>query len=612
MKLYLDTQEFNAKPTGYETGEITQRILENKVDLTPEKLANEIIKGKTMLFGIMNSSSVNYNNLYEQELVALDFDNQESKTVKYTIQQALSNPFVLDNALFLYKTFSHTEEQHRFRIVFRLDTKQKHDKHIEQIYKKMFSKFDEELSKQGVIDISCIHSSRLFFGGTAFIKINFDNKLSVKDLMADYIEQKELFEIDSPRKSVNTLPTWKLIQARSKEADEEVRNRWTEVNKVIKMETTLNAKEYFKSLNMADLLGIDNPKKFNDIFSTDENPSASIFKMKEGACYLYKRFNASVPAMDIVTVVSKLRGISITNSVMYISQMLNVQYGVDSENIKNINKAIDEFKHHLLTLDLSKTHPETHKLLKDGRTQYGRDISDVLEILRNHIIEVNGEPRMISHLSTRELSIRIYGKETSYNRVQRVLRLMQLLGIITKLKNDEIPNDILDGLLKFQVENKFSKRTDVHEIKEFGTDFLVNSEREAGVINSKGLTSASLTRYGIMYEFGKEKANDIFVQDAKEDFNVSKHEMDIMHFINGVVQKEVEKAGYIEETDIIEELAKELGKTKSKMKWKQIRNEFTNGYGYERTRLNKALKKEFGVSAKYTQTQAPNIIKKLV
>lgn len=399
------------------------------------------------------------------------------------------------------------------------------------------------------------------------------------------------------------LPTWKLLQAQDIKADEEIKERW--INKGnIKTESTRNALEYFKTLNMAELLEIDKPSKFTDLFN--DRKTANIFIKENSSVYLYKT-NGDKAAMDFVTVVSELRGLSFTNAITYVSEMLGVEYGESSERIKQINKSIDDFHQHILTIELKDVKPETHKLLKDGRTQYGRDIADILTIFKNHIIEVNGKPRMISSLSVRELSIRIYGSDKAKNKIQRVLHLMVLLGFVDKLKNDEIPKDVLDGLLDFQKKNKFSKRTDAYEVKQLEIDFFNLIEGKAGVINSKGITSATLSQDGLTHSLGREESNRVFVQDANKDIAdiTLLVEREAITFIH----EKIEANGYVEEKEVIEHLSEIVGKTKAQTKIKQIKTQLVEGYGLDRCRLNKELKKSFNVSDKYKETQAPAIYK---
>src|SRR5699024_45809 len=223
--------------------------------------------------------------------------------------------------------------------------------------------------------------------------------------------------------NMNRLETWKLLQAQDVKADEEVKERWS-IKENISVDSTRNALEYFKTLDMVELLEINLPNAFDDLF--EDGMQASIFKKDGSSVYLYKT-KGSKSAMDLVEVVRQLRGLSVSNSISYISEMFEVQYGTKSQKIKDLNEGIDNFRNHVLTVELEDVKPETHKLLKDGRTEYGKRISDILTVFQNHIIEVDGEPRMISQLSVRELSIRIYGNDKGKNRVQRALHVMNLL-----------------------------------------------------------------------------------------------------------------------------------------------------------------------------------------
>lgn len=399
------------------------------------------------------------------------------------------------------------------------------------------------------------------------------------------------------------LETWKLLQAQDVKADEEVKERWEDKGR-ISVENTRVAIEYLKTLDMAEILEINSPASFDDLF--EEGKKASIFKKENSSVYLYKT-KGSKSAMDLVEVIRQLRGLNVSSAISYISEMFEVEYGTKSQRIKDINKSIDDFQYHVLTVELKDVKPETHKLLKDGRTEYGRNISEILTIFKNHIIEVDGEPRMISQLSSRELSIRMYGNEKSYKKVQRVLNMMVLLGLIDKLKNDEVPNEILQGLLNFQNKNQFTKRTDVFEVKQLEFDFFNKIEGKAGVINSKGITSSTLTRDGVINSLGLDEGNKVFVQDTNK--MVSNITKEVEHEAIAFIHEKIEANGYVEEQDVIEHLAGIIGKTKAKTKIKEVKTQLTEGYGLERVRLNKALKKSFDVTTNYKETQAPTIYK---
>src|SRR5699024_9806830 len=115
---------------------------------------------------------------------------------------------------------------------------------------------------------------------------------------------------------MNRLETWKLIQAQDVSADEEVKQRWMNKEKIT-VDFTRHALEYFKTLDMAELLEIETPSSFDDLF--EEGKQASIFKKDGSSVYLYKT-KGSKSAMDLVEVVRQLRGLSVSNSISYISE----------------------------------------------------------------------------------------------------------------------------------------------------------------------------------------------------------------------------------------------------------------------------------------------------
>ena len=119
MKLMLDTTAYTEKPKGFEIGSISKRIVNNPVDINVEELATALGNGKTIvpatfrkIGGDIRRSIENWES---QQVIALDFDEG------LTLEEAYNNAFFRENAAFMYTTFSHTEEHHKFRVVFVLD-----------------------------------------------------------------------------------------------------------------------------------------------------------------------------------------------------------------------------------------------------------------------------------------------------------------------------------------------------------------------------------------------------------------------------------------------------------------------------------------------------------
>lgn len=405
------------------------------------------------------------------------------------------------------------------------------------------------------------------------------------------------------QEDLNKLATWKLLQARTTDADEEVKRRWSSFD-TLKFRNTDVANEYFKKIDMAELLQIEKPKKFTDLFNNGK--TASIWEYY--GVYLYKT-NGNKASLDLLAVVQELRGLeSLGNAMSYLSEMFGVEYGEDSPKIKAINRSIERFRSHALAVDLEKVYPNAHKLLKNRVSQYGNIISQILTVFQNYIIEVNGEPRMLSSLGTRELSRRIFGNESGYGRISKALNIMVFLGFIDKLDNDEIPADLLEQLLNFQNKNGHGKRADVFETKQMEFDFLKSVDRKAGDWFERGGTASAMSRDGMIHSYDKDLADKMFVQDKNNPY---KHGVtdrvlaEVLQFIYDCIAKN----GYAEEKEVVAyiRLHYKYGEKKAREKLKQIRKPITIDYGLNRCRLNTALKKSFNVTANYRETQAPFI-----
>ncbi|MCR8659308.1 hypothetical protein [Paenibacillus endoradicis] len=131
MKLLLDTQTYTQKPQGSEIGKINNRIADCEREITLDELAIEITKGKTFvpatLKQISGERKRQKRNWQSQQIIALDIDEGLS------LEEALENQFIKEHASFLYTTFSHTTDKHKFRIVFALDKPIYEYSHFESI-----------------------------------------------------------------------------------------------------------------------------------------------------------------------------------------------------------------------------------------------------------------------------------------------------------------------------------------------------------------------------------------------------------------------------------------------------------------------------------------------
>ncbi len=170
MQVYLDNQQFNQKPKNQEIGIITNKIYKQRADLNLRDLAREIAeKGRTVMLATY-VANLKQSELEQQSLLMLDFDNQDSNN-QFTLEQALNDSFIKDNACFIYRTFSDSKLIDKFRVVFALDCALESTEEVTTAYKTLLAKYTQA-------DRHTSNPNRLFFGSNnGFIELNFENRL---------------------------------------------------------------------------------------------------------------------------------------------------------------------------------------------------------------------------------------------------------------------------------------------------------------------------------------------------------------------------------------------------------------------------------------------------
>lgn len=602
-KIHLDTKEFTSKPLDSQTlSNLHKRICKTVEEIAPKELAEALANGQTMVLGVMKNEVRKKVNLNYQEVIALDFDDNT------TIEEIENNEFIKQNASFIYTTFSHTEGHHKFRVVFFLENKLTNNEQVLEVYNKLFNMFP-------TADVNCKDSSRLFFGGKSYTEINFNNRLNVNTIVdlpegspiAERQEQLELAVDNTKVEDVNIKPTWWLIRHGH---DDLVKARLSKYKATTHHQAT--AMEYVKSLNMGEVLDLPTERNFNDLFTEDANPSANVYKLEDSEVWLYTRHSSDESKRftgSLIQVVQKLKKTHFIGALMYLIEVMDIDFKATKEIQRLINE-IEIYSALLLSSDLKKTYPHVAKIFKDGRTNYASDVVQILQIAKNNVVEIDGEIRMISQLSVRELAERIHGTDKKKNRVSKVLNLMSTTDWIDKLSAEDLPEAIKTKLVEYQEANNRKYRKNVIEFKYLGSDFFWQLNNKCEVMLDKGFTAkATLTKEGLQNTFNETEANKVFNQDTERKISkLSRNvETEAVHFI----MESIEAKGYVEEKAVIKHLSNFIGKSLSDYKFKQLRSKITEGYGLERVRLNKTLKKEFAVSDKYAQTQAPSIFKKL-
>lgn len=164
---YFDEVEFNYKPKNV-VAEIKNRIQNNKFNIykSVEEVQNEILKGKTCIPSAIKGNPKEY--WEKQQIYLLDFDNKiDGENITIENPNHVSVEKIIDYCksinLFptiIYNTFSHTEQQHKFRLVYIFEEPITDIRIAQEIQKYLLNKFTEfnpDMSKKNLSD--------MFFGG---------------------------------------------------------------------------------------------------------------------------------------------------------------------------------------------------------------------------------------------------------------------------------------------------------------------------------------------------------------------------------------------------------------------------------------------------------------
>ncbi|MGF3214590.1 DNA primase family protein [Facklamia sp. P12945] len=192
-QLHIHPIPYERKPVESEAARISQTIVDEVEVVTPKQLADKVAAGHTVCLGVMNGKR-NKNNLIGQQILMLDFDNTVAKNgVKtkvpeddyVTIEDVLQSSWIQHNAAFIYKSFSYKDDWQKFRVVIFIDKILRDPNQVTNTYKWLMKKFPQA-------DPAPKDCSRIFYGGTEVIEVNFHNTWASEEL------------IEKTKNSVNT------------------------------------------------------------------------------------------------------------------------------------------------------------------------------------------------------------------------------------------------------------------------------------------------------------------------------------------------------------------------------------------------------------------------
>lgn len=602
MKLYVSSIKNNKKPDSYTTKKISNTILENCVDISLEKFAEELtIEGKTVVLPELSKPELSIKTaIRRQQLIMLDFDNKGED--KYTIEDLESDVFMQNHALFYYRTFSDLESDiDKFRVVFMLDKAVITNEQVKTIYNNLFYLYPQA-------DTSVGQTTRMFFGSNSgYELIDWDNRLLASELTQPdnlkpiTIPNNELIDINTPIYKLLKYKKYELIQ-------EKLGNTYSN-----SFPDDISASQYFKSLDMQEFLELPEGNPFEDIFHTEESPSASVFLADDIGIYLYKCFSQSSPFQgDIIKVLNfYLNTRSFSRTIDILVNVTNSEISRTTP-LGEAKRDYDDLKKQLKHKQLGRNYPELYSYIK----KYEQEIIEIMDIMFDFVYtdKVTGEVKYLNFLSVDRLRYLVgqnLKKNISRNKIWDILNLVIVTEMVTKLPQDDVPKQLLESVINKQKEESKQIRTSNFYMPSIE---LNNSYAIAKVLKDNNIPIRSLGFELVYRLFGEEKANQDFPQAYKplqernlikmsdKDTNLLSDSVELEEFITNILYKKLSKNNYIFEEDIISMIAKKrkISLINARQLYTKVRQDVLNKYNLERTRLTKSIHKEFKIKTKYS------------
>lgn len=514
MQVYLDNQQFNKKPKNQEIGIITNKIYKQKANLDLRDLAKEIAeKGKTVMLATY-IANLKQSELEQQSLLMLDFDNQD-KDNQFTLEQALADRFIRDNACFLYRTFSDSEAVDKFRVVFALDNALDTANEVIMAYRYLLSKYTQA-------DQRTKNPNRLFFGSNSgFIEINFENRLKKAEVIKEKVEKVKKHEVNIAKEFeiIDNTYVFELIKDKQfKQAREILAVKYKDTNVLnnqFKNETSIN--HFFKSeVDMLEFLDLPIKKSFNCIVFEDNKPSAGVYKSETGT-QIYHNFANNYRA-DLVRLVAKLADITAFEAIELLMYLTDSSLITDTLIQRQI-RTVDYLINNLENPDLSTLYPTTYKFLNRNL----EEITAMLKIVSEYkYIDSDGKVKIMSYLTvdtlTKQINYRVKHKHITKETTVKCMSLLTLTDILIKEKIENVDKQLLENIDKSRIKNnenesltKYKRYPNFLSIAEEAN--LETMERILNELDSKKFTiSGSLNFEWFYTNYSKEIALKVFPQ----------------------------------------------------------------------------------------------------
>lgn len=619
IKCMYFNHRFEEKPQGKECGWVQKSL--TQTDTTIENLADALVNGASFKPGVLVGGN-KAENWYQQQLFGLDFD--DGIRIEDAYNKVISLGIV---PCFMYTTFSHKEEHHKFRMIFCNDTVITDGNIRDRLQATLMGVI-------GGIDEVCFNRDRLFFGGKGQVVLHpdYEARINAESIIEKYWNDDfEQYISNAKPKSKKKNVAAALSKSKDKgDTDKEYQPyenlnvkaikehdveylRKVLAHEPIEFENKNEFWDYiYSELDIAELIDIDDPRSFCCILHEDHNPSANIFTTQNGVQkYRCCSENLTLNIKQLIEMLGNFK--SEYKAIQFIMDIYNLSIKESQWSIEQ-RENIDLMISNITLNKFKELCPQADKNIKNAKDTFLM----MLSIARNNVYSEkfsNNDGEIVFFVTHKRLA-ECLGMNTNQKRIDKVGKYIKMLvyhDLIRILDDSQIPKELLMKAIKYSGTDKRSgNHVNFYAIPSWVIQQLSTIEDNGIRWKEKGYRIAGISFDMFYRSEGFDVAASLYPQYKKHkneygeivNRTTTKASDERTLKISEVILDCIQSKGYCTEKEIVYILGNQYRYEITETQIKRSLNEIMDSYGLKKVKANKALKEQYNIKS----DGYPNII----
>lgn len=618
IKCMYFNHRFTEKPQGSQCGWVQKSL--TQADITIENLADALVNGATFKPAVLVGGN-KAENWYQQQLFGLDFD--DGTQIEEAYNKVISLGII---PCFMYTTFSHKEEHHKFRMIFCNDTVITDGNIRDRLQATLMGVI-------GGIDEVCFNRDRLFFGGKGQVVLHpdYEARINAESIIEKYWnndyeqyisnakpknKKKTAVASSKSKDKVNTdkeyQPYENLNVKAIKEHDVEYLRKVL-AHEPIEFENKNEFWDYiYSELDIAELIDIDNPRSFCCVLHDDHNPSANIFTTQNGVQkYRCCSENLTLNIKQLIEMLGNFK--SEYKAIQFIMDIYNLSVKESQWSIEQ-RENIDLMISNITLNKFKELCPQADKNIKNAKDTFLM----MLSIARNNVYSEkfsNNDGEIVFFVTHKRLA-ECLGMNTNQKRIDKVGKYIKMLvyhDLIRILDDSQIPKELLMKAIKYSGTDKRSGNhvnfyaipswviQQLSTIEDNGVRWKEKGYRIAGISFDMFYRSEGFDVVASLYPQYKKHKNE-YGEIVNRTTTKASDERTLK--ISEVILNCIQNKGYCTEKEVVYILGNKYRYVVTETQIKRSLNEIMDSYGLKKVKANKVLKEQYNIDS----DGYPNII----